>query len=99
MDMNLHDISSIIIRPLVQRNLLCRIRKGQVNNQGILPIDGAHLSDRFVVDGISTVDPRNPVIKIGTGTTQSLLDIPVDPIFTNLHSCFFNESIRKHFDE
>ena len=42
-------------------------------------------SYNFVVDGVSTVDPRNPVIKIGTGTTQSLLDIPGDP------PLFFNE--------
>ena len=49
------------------------------------PFEPELYSYNFVVDGISTVDPRNPVIKIGTGTTQSLLDIPGDP------PLFFNE--------
>ncbi|MCJ7681431.1 MAG: alpha/beta hydrolase-fold protein [Candidatus Aminicenantes bacterium] len=43
------------------------------------PFEPELYSYNFVVDGVSTVDPRNPVIKIGTGTTQSLLDIPGDP--------------------
>jgi enterochelin esterase-like enzyme len=49
------------------------------------PFEPELYSYNFVVDGISTVDPRNPVIKIGTGTTQSLLDIPGGP------PLFFNE--------
>lgn len=43
------------------------------------PFEPELYSYNFIVDGISAVDPRNPVIKIGTGTTQSLLDIPGDP--------------------
>ncbi len=43
------------------------------------PFEPELYSYNFVVDGVATVDPRNPVIKIGTGTTQSLLDIPGDP--------------------
>lgn len=43
------------------------------------PFEPELYSYSFVVDGISTVDPRNPFVKIGTGTTQSLLDIPGDP--------------------
>lgn len=49
------------------------------------PFEPELYSYNFVIDGISTVDPRNPVIKIGTGTTQSLLDIPGEP------PLFFNE--------
>ena len=49
------------------------------------PFEPELYSYNFVVDGITTVDPRNPVIKIGTGTTQSLLDIPGDP------PLFYNE--------
>ena len=49
------------------------------------PFEPELYSYNFVVDGISTVDPRNPVIKIGTGTRQSLLDIPGDP------PLFYNE--------
>jgi enterochelin esterase family protein len=43
------------------------------------PFEPELYSYNFVVDGITTVDPRNPVIKIGTGTTHSLLDISADP--------------------
>jgi enterochelin esterase-like enzyme len=43
------------------------------------PFEPELYSYNFVVDGVATVDPRNPVIKIGTGTTNSLLDIPGDP--------------------
>ncbi len=43
------------------------------------PFEPELYSYNFVVDGTTTVDPRNPVIKIGTGTTQSLLDVPSDP--------------------
>ncbi len=49
------------------------------------PFEPELYSYNFVVDGVSTVDPLNPTIKIGTGTTQSLLDIPGDP------PLFFNE--------
>jgi enterochelin esterase-like enzyme len=43
------------------------------------PLEPELYSYNFVVDGVATVDPLNPVIKIGTVTTQSLLDIPGDP--------------------
>ena len=43
------------------------------------PFEPELYSYSFVVDGVRTVDPRNAVIKIGTGTTHSLLDIPGDP--------------------
>ena len=47
-------------------------------------------SYNFVVDGVAMIDPRNPVIKIGTGTTNSLLDIPGQP------PLFFNERPVPH---
>ncbi len=49
------------------------------------PFEPEIYSYSFVVDGVATVDPLNPVIKIGTITAQSLLDVPGDP------PLFFNE--------
>ena len=49
------------------------------------PFEPEIYSYRFVVDGVGTVDPLNPNIKIGTGTRESLLDIPAAP------PLFFNE--------
>ena len=43
------------------------------------PFEPELYSYSFVVDGVRTVDPRNAAIKIGTGTTHSLLDIPGEP--------------------
>ena len=43
------------------------------------PFEPELYSYNFVVDGVTSVDPLNPNIKIGTRTTQSLLDIPGDP--------------------
>lgn len=43
------------------------------------PFEPELYSYNFVVDGVSSVDPLNPDIKIGTGSTHSLLDIPGDP--------------------
>lgn len=51
------------------------------------PFEPELYSYNFVVDGVATVDPLNPVIKIGTVTTHSLLDIPGDPsLFWNEHA-------------
>lgn len=48
------------------------------------PLEPELYSYNFIVDGVATIDPRNPVIKIGTGTTHSLLDIPgAPPLFYN----------------
>ena len=43
------------------------------------PFEPELYSYDFLVDGVATVDPLNPNIKIGTSTTHSLLDIPGDP--------------------
>ena len=43
------------------------------------PFEPELYSYNFVVDGVSSLDPLNPDIKIGTRTTQSLLDVPGDP--------------------
>jgi enterochelin esterase-like enzyme len=43
------------------------------------PFEPELYSYNFVVDGVETVDPLNPNIKIGTHTTHSLLNVPVDP--------------------
>ncbi|MFC1489742.1 esterase [Candidatus Latescibacterota bacterium] len=43
------------------------------------PIEPEIYAYSFDVDGIQVIDPLNPVIKIGTTTTNSLLDIPGDP--------------------
>jgi enterochelin esterase family protein len=43
------------------------------------PFEPELYSYNFVVDGVATVDPLNPNIKIGIRTTQSLLDVPGDP--------------------
>jgi enterochelin esterase family protein len=43
------------------------------------PFEPELYSYNFVVDGVASVDPLNPNIKIGTRTTHSLLDIPGDP--------------------
>lgn len=43
------------------------------------PFEPELYSYNFVVDGVATVDPLNPEIKIGTSTTHSLLNIHSDP--------------------
>ena len=43
------------------------------------PFEPELYSYNFIVDGVATIDPLNPNIKIGTSTTHSLLDIPSDP--------------------
>lgn len=46
------------------------------------PFDPEIYSYSFVVDGVNVIDPKNPVIKIGTTTTNSLFEIPGDkPLF------------------
>lgn len=54
------------------------------------PFEPELYSYNFVVDGVSTIDPLNPVIKIGTTTTRSLLDIPGEP------PLFYNERPVPH---
>jgi enterochelin esterase-like enzyme len=43
------------------------------------PFEPELYSYSFVVDGVAAVDPLNPNVKIGTRTTDSLLDVPGDP--------------------
>lgn len=54
------------------------------------PLEPELYSYNFVVDGVATVDPLNPNLKIGIRTTQSLLDIPGDP------NLFFEERPVPH---
>lgn len=77
---------------LVSVEYLDGLRALRLNENGVWevtlgPLEPELYSYNFVVDGVATVDPQNPVLKIGTRTTQSLLDVPGDP------PLFFEERI------
>jgi enterochelin esterase-like enzyme len=60
---------------------LRRLRPGEDGIWSVTlgPFEPELYSYNFIVDGVASVDPLNPNIKIGIHTTHSLLDVPGDP--------------------